>query len=377
MVDDQQGKNLRDDFVASVRLALIPGIGPRTRQSLIGALGTAEAILSAPAWRLKSVPGVGEKLSHRIASSGTDIDAEAEIRRCVSKNITMLCDSSPEYPRLLNEICDPPGLLFIRGQLLPSDGLSLAIVGSRHATSYGIAQAKRFASGLSRAGYTIVSGLARGIDSAAHRGALSAGGRTIAVLGGGVLNIYPPEHAPLADEIESQGAVISEAAPLSRPTSGAFPQRNRLITGLSLGVVVVEAAERSGALISARHAMEQGREVFAVPGRADSRLSRGCHELIRDGAKLVDTIEHVTEELGPLVQGVTRDGEPALLHPAELKLNDVERVILAEIETCPTSIDEIVARSGLPIPKVLSTISVLEMSRLVRRVSGNQVVRPT
>jgi DNA processing protein len=230
---------------------------------------------------------------------------------------------------------------------------------------------------LARAGYAIVSGLARGIDAAAHRGALKAGGRTLAVLGSGVLSIYPPEHESLAAEVIAHGALISESPPRSPPMSGAFPQRNRIVTGLSLGLIVVEAAERSGALISARHAMEQGREVFAVPGRVDSRMSRGCHRLIRDGAKLVETVDDVLEELGPLATPTPAAGEPStpIRHPAELQLNEPEKAVLAAITDEPATIDEVVVASGLPVPNVLSTVSVLEMRRLIRRVGGNRVMR--
>jgi DNA processing protein len=235
--------------------------------------------------------------------------------------------------------------------------------------------AERLAGSLSRAGLTIVSGLARGIDASAHRGALAAGGRTIAVLGSGVLNIYPPEHAELAGEIIAHGAVVGEAPVRSAPLSGAFPQRNRLISGMSLGVVVIEAALQSGALITARHAMEQGREVFAVPGPIDSRTSRGCHRLIRDGAKLVETADDVLEELGPLVAAAQRDDGPPVYHPAELLLNDAEQRILAAVGTNATAIDEVIADCGLPTPQVLSTLSVLEMRRLVKRISGNYVAR--
>ena len=222
---------------------------------------------------------------------------------------------------------------------------------------------------------TIVSGLARGIDAAAHRAALQAGGRTLAVLGSGVLNIYPPEHGPLAEEIRGRGALISENPPFSEPQSGVFPQRNRLISGLTLGVIVVEAAERSGALISARHAMEQGREVFAVPGRVDSRTSRGCHRLIRDGAKLVECVEDVLDEFGPLVEATPRPDGTVMHHPAELQLNELELQVLNAIPSEATSIDQIVATSGLPVQRVLATISVLEMRSLIRRVSGNSVMR--
>jgi DNA processing protein len=204
---------------------------------------------------------------------------------------------------------------------------------------------------------------------------LKAGGRTLAVLGGGVLNVYPPEHRPLADQIRQRGALLSENPPFARPVSGVFPPRNRLISGLTLGVVVVEAAERSGALISARHAMEQGREVFAVPGRIDSRASRGCHRLIRDGARLVESVEDVLEELGPLVEAAPRPDGTVLHHPAELQLNEVELQILNAIPSEAISIDQLVELSGLPVQRVLATLSVLEMRNLIRRISGNQVSR--
>ena len=242
-------------------------------------------------------------------------------------------------------------------------------------TQYGLRQAERLAGSLARAGLTIVSGLARGIDAAAHRGALAAGGRTIGVLASGVLNIYPPEHDKLAAEVAACGALLSEQPARSAPLAGTFPQRNRLISGLSLGVIVVEAAERSGALITARHAMEQGREVFAVPGNADSRASRGCHRLIRDGAKLIETADDVLEELGPLVEAAPGGDGQVVHHPAELLLNETERQVLAAIASEATQVDQVVTASGLPAASVLATLSVLEIRHLVRRLSGSTVVR--
>jgi DNA processing protein len=365
----------RDDLVHALRLALVPGVGPRIRRALLNRFDSAEAVFGAAPSELRDVPGVGPKLSRTIAEAPESIDVEEEIRLCREHGVTILPDWDDAYPRMLHEIHDPPGVLFVRGALVPQDGLAIAVVGTRHPTQYGLRQAERLAGSLARAGLTIVSGLARGIDAAAHRGALGAGGRTLAVLGSGVLTIYPPEHEKLADEIAAAGALISENAPRAEPLGGAFPQRNRIITGLSLGVIVVEAGDRSGALISARHAMEQGREVFAVPGHVDSRTARGCHRLIRDGATLVESADDVLEALGPLVESMPADDGQIVRHPAELTLNDIEKQVLGAIDTEATTIDSVVTNTGLPIPRVLSTLSVLEMRRLVRRLSGTTVAR--
>jgi DNA processing protein len=364
-----------DELTHAVRLALIHGVGPRIRQALLERFGSAAAVLSAAPSELREVPGVGSKLMQNIVAAREGNDAEEEIAVCRSHGVGILTEADEEYPRLLREIHDPPGVLYVRGDLRAQDGLAVAIVGTRHATRYGLQQAERLAASLARAGLTIVSGLARGIDAAAHRGALGAGGRTVAVLGSGVLNIYPPEHGKLADEVAAQGAVISEAPARAQPRSGMFPQRNRIISGLSLGALIVEAGDRSGALITARHAMEQGREVFAVPGRVDGRTARGCHRLIRDGAKLVETADDVLEELGPLVEATPREDGQLLRHPAELMLNELEQKVLAAVGTESTLVDTVVAETGLAAAQVLSTISVLEMRRLVRRLSGSSVVR--
>jgi DNA processing protein len=365
-----------DELVDNLRLSLISGVGPRIRKSLLERFGSARAVLAAAPSQLREVQGVGSKLTGKIAGADQRVEVESLIALCREQSIEILLETHPAYPRSLREIYDPPGVLFARGTLKPADALAVGIVGTRHGTHYGLRQAERLAAGLARAGLTVVSGLARGIDAAAHRGAMSAGGRTIAVLASGVMNIYPPEHQQLADEVASQGALLSEAPPQSEPLPGTFPQRNRLISGLSLGVIVVEAAERSGALITARHAMEQGREVFAVPGNIDNRASRGCHQLIRDGAKLVESFDDVLEELGPLVAAVPRDDGRVVYHPAELFLTDVEQSVLSAIGVEATQIDRIVEQVRLPAAQVLATLSVLEMRRLVRRLSGATVARP-
>jgi len=367
-----------DSREAELLLALTPGIGPRLRKALIDHFGSAKAMMSAAVSDLRSVPGIGQKLSRAIVAARSEVNLENELRDCRENGVQILAEPEPAYPQSLRTIPDPPGVLFVRGEILPSDGIAIAIVGTRHGTQYGVAQAERLAAGLARCGYTIVSGLARGIDAAAHRGALKAGGRTLAVLGSGVLNVYPPEHEQLALEVIARGALVGENPPRSPPLSGAFPQRNRIITGLSLGVIVVEASERSGALISARHAMEQGREVFALPGRVDSRTSRGCHRLIRDGAKLIETVDDVLEELGPLATPTplaAGEAIPPIRHPAELQLNEPEKAVLAVIDDEPIAIDTVISTSGLPVQNVLATLSVLEMRRLVRRLGGNRVMR--
>ena len=277
------------ELVDNVRLSLVSGVGPLLRKALLERFGTSAAVLATAKDDLQHVDGIGPKIAARIVAAKDEIDAELELQIAAEHGIEVLIEADAEYPRPLRQIHDPPGVLFRRGQALQQDELAVAIVGTR----YGLAQAERLAASLARTGFTVVSGLARGIDAAAHRGALAAGGRTIAVLGSGLLEIYPSEHAKLADEVAANGYVISESPPRMVPLSGAFPQRNRIISGLTLGTIVVEAPDRSGSLITARHAYEQGREVFAVPGPVDSRMSRGCHALIRDGAKLVETIDDV------------------------------------------------------------------------------------
>lgn len=364
------------ELIDALRLAMVSGVGPRLRQALLERFGTPSAVLQAAPNDLRDVPGIGPKLAHSLATAVSEIDAQALMDLCREQGIDIMALGRPDYPRLLREVCDPPGVLFVRGEFRGQDSLAVAMVGSRHATQYGLATAERLAASLARAGLTIVSGLARGIDAAAHKGALAAGGRTVAVLGSGLLNIYPPEHQKLADEVVFSGALVSESLPRAAPVGGVFPQRNRLISGLSLGVIVVEATLKSGSLITARHAMEQGREVFAVPGRVDSRTSHGCHRLIRDGAKLVETVDDVLEELGPLVEAVPNSSGQSVHHPAELLLNELEQKVLACIGSSPTTIDEVVVTSGLPTARVLSTLSVLEMRRLIRRQGGSQVWRP-
>lgn len=364
-----------DEIVPWLLLSMIPGVGPLLHRDLIAQFGDAKGVFAAAPSELRNVPRLGPKLCRAITTATQTIDVQAEINRCRENGIKLISQSQSLFPEALRQIPDPPAVLQMRGELLPQDGLAVAIVGTRHATHYGRQQAQRLAASLARAGVTIVSGLARGIDSEAHQATLEAGGRTIAVLGSGLLNIYPAENKELAERIVKNGALITESSTEAKPARGSFPRRNRIVTGLCQGVIVVEAGDRSGALISARLSMEQGREVFAVPGRVDSRTSRGCHRLIRDGAKLVETADDVLEELGPMFQSAPDSDGREVHRPAELQLNDQERAVLDAVRVDPTTIDEVIAGCGLPIHRVLATISVLEMRRLVRRLSGTQLIR--
>jgi len=377
-IESTSTDQITEDRIAAIRLAMVSGVGPRIRQSLIERFGSAIEVFLAGPSELREVKGVGPKLMNAIVRAVDEIDVPAEIQRCRENGIRILIETDDDYPRMLKEVCDPPGVLFVRGELRETDGLSVAIVGTRHPTTYGRQQAERLAGCLARAGLTVISGLARGVDGVAHRGAIDAGGRTVAVLGSGVMNIYPPEHKNLADDIaQSAGAVVSENPPLTAPQGGMFPQRNRIISGMTLGTIVIEAAYRSGALITARHAMEQNREVFALPGRVDNRMAGGCNRLIRDGATLIESVDDVLEQLGPLVEPIAGSGDDGrtVRSPAELQLNDIERAILDLVEADGTPIDTVITGSGMAAHQVIATLSVLEMRRLVRRTGGGTVVR--
>ena len=358
-----------------LRLCLVSGVGPRILTELIARFEAPGAVLAATTAQLQQVDGVGHRLAQAIVDAKEKIDPATELAACHQADIQILTRSADAYPRLLQEIPDPPGILFLQGKLQTADALAIAVVGSRNATRYGLTQAQRIATGLAQAGITVVAGLARGIDAAAHRAALGAGGRTLAIMGGGLLKIYPPEHAELAGEIREQGCLLSEMPPHFVATRHSFPRRNRIISGLTLGTLVVEAAERSGALITARQAMEQNRDVFAIPGPVDSRNAKGCHALLRDGAVLVESVDDILDALGPLVEENQREDGRAIRHPAELQLNSNETSVLQAIGSEPTLIDQIVQQTKLPTQRVLSTLSVLEVRKLISRLPGGFVAR--
>lgn len=364
-----------DGLLDALRLNGVSGLGPRLQTLLRERIGSPTQILAASGPELLAVDGIGPKLSVAITQARGSPEAIAELAHCRRLGVELQLLGQPGYPAPLAETCDPPQVLYRKGAYLPQDELAVAIVGSRRATLYGRQMAEKLAASLARAGVTVVSGLARGIDACAHRGALSAGGRTIAVLATGLAHIYPPEHVDLSDEIAGQGCLWTEA-PLTRgPLPGVFPQRNRIISGLCRGVVIVEAGRQSGALHTARHALEQGREVFAVPGRIDSPESAGCHDLIRDGVTLLRSVEDVLEGLGPLPQPVAAGPDQTLLTPRELSLNEQERLVLQAVPTEPTLLDDVLNSVALPAPQVLATLTVLEMKRLARRLPGGRIVR--
>lgn len=367
--------NADPELLAALRLNLIPGIGPRTQQTLLARFGTHAAVFAANGHELRHVEGIGPKLTAALLEARHDQTAERELARCRELGIQLILRGTSTYPKTLSEICDPPGVLYCRGTLEPQDELAIAIVGSRKCTLYGRQQAERLAGSLARAGFTIISGLARGIDAAAHQGALAAGGRTLAVLGTGLANIYPPEHKELANRVTASGALLSESSLEQAPLPGVFPQRNRIVSGMATGVIVVEASRKSGALHTVRHAIEQGREVFAVPGRVDSLASEGCHDMIRDGATLVRTVDDVLEALGPLVSPVKTATGETVNSPRELSLSPQEREILNLLTADPVHIDEVLHAAGIEASRVLATLTVLEMKRLVRRMPGGNLCR--
>jgi DNA processing protein len=364
------------DPLKTLQLYLVNGVGPRTWVQLMERFGGPEAVLAANSSQLQEVPGVGPKLAAAILAARNTGPAEREMARCREFQVQLLQRGRDGYPTWLGEIPDPPPLLYAKGDFAARDKIAIAIVGSRRCTLYGQQQAERLAGQLARAGVTIVSGLARGIDGVAHRGALTAGGRTIAVLATGVVDVYPPEHEDLAKEIAKHGVVVSESPLSQAPTPGMFPQRNRIISGLSLGVIIIEAARNSGALYTARHAMEQNREVFAVPGRIDSLASEGCHDLIRDGATLVRNVDDILQSLGPLSTPAKTSPTEVVHAPRELLLNDQEKLILNTVTAEPQHIDEIVRAVNQEPSRVLQTLTILEMKRLVKRLPGGHLCRP-
>jgi DNA processing protein len=346
----------------------VRGIGPARLRALLDAFGTIDAAWLAPEEALRDV-GLDRRSIASLLEARRRLDLPAELVRLQHAGVQALTWEDPAYPQPLLTINDPPPVLYVRGELRPEDAWSVAVVGTRTASVYGREATRVLATDLSRAGVTIVSGLARGIDAQAHRAALEAGGRTIAVLGSGVDIIYPYEHRQLADEIAGRGALVAEYALGTKPEASNFPPRNRIISGLSRGVIVVEAGERSGALITADFAADQGRDVFAVPGGIFQRGSRGTNRLIRDGAQPVLSADDVLETLN--MTAVSEHVEAQMLLPTDA----TEAVLLEQLSDDPAHVDEVGRAAGLPIATVSSTLALMELKGLVRQVGGMKYVR--
>ncbi|MBC8170405.1 MAG: DNA-protecting protein DprA [Anaerolineae bacterium] len=347
--------------------SLIPGIGIKRLKLLLEAFGTLAAAWSASDMELKRA-GLGDVARTQVLKSRAQLDLKAEVAKVQQVGASLLTLNDETYPPLLKMLPDAPPLLYVSGELIPADQRSLAMVGTRKATRYGQDAALDLASKLAAQGITIISGLAPGIDAAAHEGALRGGGRTIAVLGSGIDVIYPREHHDLARRITRSGALISEFPIGTRPEGRNFPRRNRVISGLSPGVLVVEAPVDSGALITANMAAEQGREVFAVPANIYNPMGAGANRLIQDGAKLVMGIEDILDELNIAHEMVTTRTRTEQVIPA----NATEATVLQYLSADAVHIDEIIRLSGLPTPVVSSTLTLLELKGLAQMVGHMQ-----
>lgn len=375
------GVSVEREGIAWLTLKRIPELGNRSLLKLVKALGSPRAVLDADEQVLKAVPGLRPGARFALRKAARPREPEEEWRRLREKGIRLISILDREYPANLKEIQDPPAVLFCLGTLEPRDLVAVAVVGSRAASPGGVVFTERLCSDLASSGVTVVSGLAVGIDGAAHRGALRAGGRTVAVLGCGIDFPYPRLHEPLKTEIVENGALLSEFLLGTPPAPAHFPQRNRIISGLSLGVVVVEAAQRSGSLITARFALEQGREVFAVPGMARHFRSVGPHGLLRQGAKLVESAEDILEEIRPLLRTAPEPrSNPSMVPeagPATGALTPEEVSIVRTLGPSPVHIDEIARHTGLAIPRLSALLLGLELRGVVRQSVGKYFVLVT
>jgi len=350
-----------------LELALIVELSPRQADELVRRLGSPSAVLHAGHDELVAA-GAPTKVAAAIRSGGGRAARELDTVRALGGRVVVR--TGGDYPALLAEIPDPPLALMLRGTLTPEP--YVAIVGARRASEYGRRVAFEVARDLARAGVTVVSGLAAGIDAAAHRGALEAGGRTVAVLGTGLDVVYPSWHGELAEAVARQGALVTEFACGTAPLAFHFPRRNRVISGLALGTLVVEATEDSGSLLTAAHANEQGRAVFAVPGRLGAAVHRGPHRLIREGARLVRGAEDVLEELAPQLGATLVERRAAAVLAG---LSAAERTLLAAIEHDGLHVDEVIRRAAVPAERVLETLLALELRGLVRQLPGKRFQR--
>lgn len=364
----------REGFLA---LNMIDHVGPVRVRQLLEHFGDAPSILNASRDELGRVPGIGSETADAIAGWERTVDLTGELKRIADFGCKILIQSDALYPELLRQIYDPPLVLYALGNLTVSDKNSVAVVGSRMSTPYGQEVARKFSYQLAYLGVTVVSGGARGIDTAAHQGALSAKGRTIAVLGTGINRVFPSENVELFQRIAEHGAVLTQF-PFNRPADKqSFPIRNRIVAGMTLGTLVVEAHVNSGALITANMAIDAGRQVFAVPGRIDSPRSKGCHDLIKKGAKLCEGVEDILSEFEYLFPRSNRLPSPAETGALPgLKLSDSEQQVFDSLAADDEKdLDEVIRGSGLPPSAVSVALLSLEMKRLVRQLPGKRFVR--
>jgi DNA processing protein len=350
-----------------IALSMLSDIGPMSAKKLLAAFGTPEKIFDARVDDLLEIENIGRNRASSIRQFSSWEDVEKRARLVEQKGITAVSFESPAYPEMLREIDDAPLVFYMKGTLIPQDRYAIAVVGSRKLTDYGASVADRVAEDLACMGFTIVSGMARGVDSLSHNAALRTGGRTIAVLGSGVDVPYPPENKTLMEKIAGSGCVMSEFPPGTAPDKENFPKRNRIISGLSFGVLIVEATSDSGALITARYAIDQGREVFAVPGNITSANSEGTNELIRQGARLIRHANDIVEELAPVLKGFIRSAEKVTIDVTE-----DEKSLCTLLSGEPKQIDDISRESGLPASKVLGVLLGLEMKGAVKQIIGKR-----
>lgn len=351
--------------------SLVPEIGPKRVEQLLGYFGDLGRAWHASETALRQA-GLEPAPLRSLLQTRTQLDLTAQVARIQKAGAQFITRTDTAYPRLLTSLPDAPLVLYVKGDLTAADARALAIVGTRKASLYGRDVTAHFARELAQQGFTIISGLAHGIDAAAHRAAIESGGRTIAVVGTGIDIVYPSDHRSLAHDISQHGAIISEFSLGTRPDRHNFPRRNRIISGLSLGVLVAEAPEKSGALITTAVAAEQGREVFAVPGSIFGPASAGCHRLIQDGAKLVMSVEDVMNELDMYYQQVETRTMTEQIAPA----NDTEAQMMGYLNSEGVHVDDIVRRSGLPVALVSSTLTLLELKGLARSVGPMQYSLP-
>ena len=361
---------------ALVALNLIEHVGPVRVRQLLEHFVDAPAILRASRQQLLQVRGIGEDTAEAIANWEKTIDLGAELKCITDFGCRIVSQADPEYPELLRQIYDPPVVLYVKGELLARDKNSVAMVGSRMTTHYGIEIARKLAYQLAYVGVTVVSGGARGIDTAAHQGALSGKGRTIAILGTGINLVTPPENARLFEQIAASGAILTQFPFNRHGDKQSFPIRNRLVAGMTLGTVVVEANLTSGALITANFANEYDRQVFAVPGRIDSPRSKGCHDLIKKGAKLCEGAEDILSEFEYLFPPSNRPPSPTETGtlPA-LELSPNEQKVFGTLGNEEISIDDVIRRSSLPSSAASVALLSLEMKRLIRQLPGKMFVK--